>query len=298
MWLLAWLVWASTAPRALAQAAPSDEPPGVIEGRRLANFVHDEMNVALVELQTPRFAIFTDWPRGEHRFLRTSLEQAYAGMARQFVPRGQDNVFEGKLPVFMFERRETFTRFASEVDELPVADSAAGYYADFGNGRGHLVMWRPDPQSHGGDVEAARRAWARTLVHEFAHAFLARWKGHRPLPRWVNEGIAELVSEQRFATQNYLDRARWIAASDWDLAPLFDDDAYPPGEAYPALMTMTLMLAEADPRRFVQMLESMKAGEPPEAALSASFGLDYGGLLARWKEWVAARASLQNPHAR
>ena len=44
----------------------------------------------------------------------------------------------------------------------------------------------------------AQREWGRTLLHEFVHAYLNRYRTNGRIPRWLNEGIAEYICSFQF----------------------------------------------------------------------------------------------------
>lgn len=273
--------------RKFVPATPQEHELAITLARRRAAEVQEQLALKLVELQTDHFILFTDWDRREFRFLRENLEEAYALVSRQFDLSPRDNLFVGKLPVFMFAGHADFLRFAREVDRFDATDSVQGYYRSTGRGFGHLAMTKPDARLTGGDLRQAELQWAYVLTHEFVHAFVARYRSNAAIPRWLNEGVAELIAQDRFKRPGVRAWARRMATSHADLDRLFDDEFMPGGEYYPVMMTLVEMLVREDRQKFIAFFNACKDGEAPEAALQRIFAVDYAGLLRNWRRYVS-----------
>src|SRR5207253_5216061 len=190
------------------------------------------------ELGTPHFLIFTDWPgSGAQDFLRTNLECAYGVVSRQFDIPTSENLFIGKLPVYMFNRYEDFKKFAQEYDELNENDAVQGYFAGRDDGGGHLAMWKPSP-SRSSVPSDAEKQWAYTLTHEFTHAFVARYRSNRAIPTWLNEGIAEVIASSQFPRPEVRRRVKDYALSNEPIDSIFEEDGFKGGGAYPVMRTL------------------------------------------------------------
>lgn len=278
----------ATRPAAYPSVTEAQAKAAVDRARERARLAESALNVSLVEVQTDHFLIFTDWPAGDHAFLRRNLEAANTAVSRQFGVAPRENVFVGRLPVYMFAGKEDFLKFAMQIDEAGIPESALGYYTASSDGLGHMAMWQPDVAAEGGNLKAAQVKWARTLTHEFTHAFVHRYRGTRAIPRWLNEGIAEVIAHAQFPPEagNRRTLTRLFAAEGRDLSNLFDDEVMPGGEYYPVLQSMTQMLIARDRRRFVAMIDAIKGGAPAEEALRANFGLDYAALVTDWRRYA------------
>src|SRR5439155_907107 len=88
----------------------------------------------------------------------------YAVVSRQFDIPTSENIFIGKLPVYMFNRFADFKKFAQEDDDLNLHDAVHGDFAGRDDGGGHLAMRKPtpsrngrpsDPEEEGADPESA-----------------------------------------------------------------------------------------------------------------------------------------------
>jgi hypothetical protein len=267
------------------KSTPEDDARAIAAYQAKAAEVARQLNVKWTELQTPHFIIFTDWDPREHKFLERNLEAAYAAVSRQFDVPVKENIFVGKLPVFMFNRRTDFSRFAKEVDQIFVTGEIAGYYAGRDDGTGHMAMWKPDIDAAGGNLRDAEVRWAYVLVHEFTHAFIARYRTNARIPRWLNEGLAEVIASSEFPRPQARQFARRAATAYW-IDQVFDDEILPGGHAYPVMMTMVEMLIREDRRKFIRMFNDVKDGLDPEDALRKHYGVGYTGLVEAWRKYA------------
>lgn len=244
------------------------------------------LGIRMREVTTPHFLIFTDWEPVDDAWLAEQLEGAYALLCREFnVPPNQP-VFVGRLPVYMFHDHATMLRYARTMDSFPtIRPSVAGYFSGRSDGLGKLVMSKPQASDRVG-LPLARQMWARTLTHEFVHAFLARYRGNGFLPRWMNEGLAEMLAETIMPRPNALATARAAARSQQSIADIFDDAQMPEGEMYPVMMTLVIAMYREDPARFVRMVDRVKSGENCERVVQELYNVDYAGLEEAWRAYM------------
>jgi hypothetical protein len=142
--------------------------------------------------------------------------------------------------------------------------------------------------------------WAMVLTHEFTHAFVARYRTSRRVPRWLNEGIAEVVGhsvgvfpgnedEQMRAFRKKKNEtygiAKLVAAEVSSVQDLFDEHNMPLGIAYPVMESMVDTLVQHEPRdgAFVDYFNALKDGMEPEEALKKYFGVGYVGFEKAWR---------------
>jgi hypothetical protein len=245
-----------------------------------------QVGVRMRIVKTPHFLIFTDWDPVDDAWLARQLEGAFQMLCREFHVTQDQDVFVGRLPVYMFNTHAGMLRYAIEIDGFETDQvGVAGYYASNNRGIGKLVMSKPRATDAIG-LDLARRAWARTLTHEFVHAFLARYRGNRFLPRWLNEGLAEMLAETIHPRPGALRTARRVAAEGESIAFIFDDANMPGAEMYPVMMTLTNALYREDPAKFVSMVDRIKAGEETEALLKELYDVDYPGLERAWRAYM------------
>ncbi len=264
-------------------------PEAAAEAERLAEVealdASKQLNLRLRQVYTPHFVIYTDWDPIDDAWLTARLEDAYALLAREFHVAEDDTVFVGRMPVYMFHSSKDMIAYAREFDRFEASDTVAGYHTSRPGGLNKLVMSKPSATNQVG-LQQARIRWARTLTHEFVHAFLARYRGERHIPRWMNEGLAEMLAENVMQRPNAIETARQFARSNDNLERLFDDSYMPGAELYPVMYTMTAALYHEDPARFVQMVDRIKAGEETEALLQELYGVNYEGLVQAWRNYL------------
>jgi hypothetical protein len=268
-------------------ATEAEHAASMSRARSIKGEVAELLQIEFAEIETDHFLIFTDWNTDQHAFLRDNCETAYRLVAKQFKLSPKDNIFVGKLPVFMFERQSDFLKFARDYDEAPFALNVAGYYSGRSDGIGHLVMWKPRPTVTGnaGHRDAERR-WANTLVHEFCHAFVARYRSNGRIPRWVNEGIAEYIAQSHLPEHGYFAPAREAALLKRDISYVFDDENIPGWQFYPVMMSLIDLLVKEKPDAFLPFFNDLKDGLSGELALRKHYGIGYADLEMHWREYA------------
>lgn len=271
-------------------ATPEEAAAAMQRVRDQEEKISSKLKLTFVSFETDHFIVFTDWDSREHNFLKKNLEQAYKVVSRQFDMSVKENVFVGKLPVYMFTHYGDFSRFASTVDNFTTNRSVAGYFRGMPDGAGHMAMWKPDASMTGSNnIKDAERLWGYVLVHEFTHAFLSRYRTNEVIPRWLNEGIAEVVAASVFPYPDRYRIAKLMAHQSPDLMPLFDDEVMPPGIYYPVMQTMVESLVETDRKKFLAMIDDIKDGVDPEDAMRKHFKTNYAGFSEAWRAWAKKR---------
>lgn len=257
-----------------------------VETQRSASSAAKALELRLRTFRTSHFQVFTDWDPAKDRRLAEELEAAHARLCHEFgVPPGEQ-YFDEPLPVYMFDSHLTFLRYARQIDGFEQARATvAGYYTGNRRGEGKIVMSSPRDGSLIG-YDLAEKQWRRTLTHEFSHAFLARYHGGTFLPRWLEEGLAEMIAEKVHRRPGAIDRARQRARSGQSIASLFAPDAAPTAKDYPVMMSLVVGLYQEDPRRFRQFVRRLKAGEGEVELLRELYGVDHAGLEKAWRGYM------------
>lgn len=248
----------------------------------------DELHLNGAIFETRHFIIWSDWDAREIDFLKENLEGAYAAVSRQFDLPVSDNIFVGKLPIYMFNSRDSFQQFGVKFDSVPNARDYAGYYRGRTDGSGHMAMWKPDPKMTYGSIPLAKRVWAYTLTHEFTHAFIARYISNAQIPVWLNEGVAEVIASETFPHLYSVKQARDRALSNDDISAIFTDRR-PSGEWYPVMHTLTETLILKSRRSFIDLFMDLKNGKTEEEALHDRYGWDHETLTKYWRKYMAQR---------
>lgn len=274
-------------PQAFLPATPEEQAAALDRARKMQREVSENLSIDLIELSSDHFIIFTDWDKREHAWLIEQCESAYRLVAKQFNLSPKDNIFVGKLPMFMFSRQTDFIRYANEYDGVPAGENVAGYFSGRTDGLGHMAMWKPRPDTSGEAAQReAERRWGRVLVHEFVHAFVARYRTNGFIPRWLNEGLAEYIAHGVIPENNYFQIPREVAFAERDISILFDSNFMPGGGYYPVMMSMVKLLIEGKPKAFLPYFNDIKDGMDPEEALRKHYGVGHVDFEIGWREWA------------
>jgi len=266
------------------KSTPEQDAKAIADAQARATKTADLLHLKFTEIQTTHFIIFTDWDPREYGFLKTNVEGAYSAVARQFEMSPKDNIFVGKLPIYMLVRRNDFFNFASKIDKFEPSKDLAGYCMSRTDGFSHMAMSKPDPAWSDGSIPQAEKIWAYTLTHEFTHAFVARYRTNRFIPRWLNEGLAEVVANGQFPRAGAREFARMMAKG--SVKKIFDDSVMPSGTMYPVMMTMTEALIHENPKKFLKYFNEIKDGANPEECLKSNYHVDYDGLEDAWRKYI------------
>ena len=265
-------------------ATPAEHAAAIARARVAAKVLAEQYDMKVREIETDHFLIFTDWDEREFDFLKRNVELAYAVVARQFRLNPKDTIFVGKLPIYMFASKGAFMKFGTDVDNIPMSRFIGGYYSGEEDGNGHMAMPKPDIKN--GNVAEAERMWGYILVHEFTHAFVARYRTNRRVPTWINEGLAEVIASEAFPDKNRGRDARWAARYEDSLASIFDDDLPKSAYQYPIMQTLVELLLDENPRAFLNMFNAIKDGTEPKEALAKFYRTDYVELEVTWRKAV------------
>lgn len=270
-------------------STPQQDEAAINVARRRTTDVENRLGIKLSEFQTPHFIVFTDWDPREYHFLETNLEAAYHAVAKVFDYDPEQNIFEGKLAIYMFARQDDFVRFGKTFSGMAeVPDRMAGYFAWHGQII-YMAMWKPDMSEPGVTKRVAELKWAYVLAHEFVHAFTYRYKTNVTPPLWVNEGLAETVAMDMFPMMSDYSHARRMAASTPSLLPMFSDPALQRDFSYyPVHRTLIETLITRDRKAFIAWFNDIKYGMDAEEALKKHFTWDYPTLERMWRRYVAA----------
>jgi len=139
----------------------------------------------------------------------------------------------------------------------------------------------------------ARHDLGEVFRHELAHVALHDAVDGRPVPRWLNEGLAVFASGEGSITRL---QTLWTATVANELMPLsrlertFPTDAVGVSVAYAqAADVVRFLIRREDQQRFVTMLERIRKGQEFDSALKDSYGLDLATLEFEWREDVSRR---------
>lgn len=269
------------------KVTPEEHAKAIAEAREAADVIAKELKFSFTTIETAHFLVVTDWPQHEHQYLTDLCEEAYKLVSKEFDIPVQQNVFVGKLPIFMLASQEGFARFAHGVDGFPkpVSPNLAGYFAKHDDNSGHMAMYRPDRDPEENDPKGM---FAFTLVHEFCHAFVARYRTNQHVPRWLNEGVAEYIAYKKYPRKIAYPFALHMAGQRFTFTDLFDDNKMPGGDMYPVMQTMVEALIKENPRGFIRMFNDIKDGVEPQVAMQKVYKATYADFEPAWRRYAKA----------
>ncbi len=241
------------------------------------------------KIETAHFVIYSAWSKADDATLVKIYTKLYPLICKQYRMDPREHVWVGKLPVFAFWDIRRFSQFSRTVCGFD-ARGAGG----FSSKRGDLNFIVLGPVLRSGMSRAAAKKWfSQLLSHETSHAFLSRYRSTRPIPSWLNEGMAEIVAEalspggagakKMLAAHAAVKRGMRLKSS------FFVKRVEMTSVAYGSAQSLARFLTKKNAKGFLQLLERLKQGTPMETALKAIYGLDYDGLLAEWHKSIAGK---------
>lgn len=183
--------------------------------------------------------------------LRDYLEEEYSALCDrfQFVP-------TAPLVVILYPSREFH-----EVTQEPA--SVLGLF----DGKIRIPL---------GGVKSLSPPLRAVLVHELTHAFVFGKSGGN-CPRWLQEGLAQLMEGRAIAASDERALARDLAAT--------QGRSWYDGFSYVSSLSFTRYLADQYPFQiFLEALDRMKSGDSAEAALKESTREDFDQLQKGWAD--------------
>lgn len=270
----------------------SDRRDEVLEVyRRFGEKVREVLGKSVQLVESEHFLVWTDWERMHHDRLTAWCEAMYDALVEQFGLDLDEPVFPAKCPVFAFQSKRHFQRFAQEFDGYAGVD-ALGYTRSIqASGHVHVALLR-----QGRSPEDFDR-FSCTLVHEGTHAFLHRLYASRLIPHWVNEGLAEMVAEGVLgdrcpAGENAALLARQFVRYDWPLGDWLRSAGPIEVHQYPLAHSVVLFLHRRGRDRFNGFVQALKQGETLSVALAKTYdGLTLDTLEQRWRVWITGEVS-------
>ena len=135
-----------------------------------------------------------------------------------------------------------------------------------------------------------RSRFYEVLVHETTHAFVGRYLTNRPLPRWLNEGLAEYMSAklvpQSVAEKRYTKATKKVLREKKDVAYIIEEVGLNELD-YGVAQSLVRFLIARDRKDFIRFGKLIKKGTEEQQAMEESFGLSQSQLLTRWRNSAA-----------
>lgn len=229
-------------------------------------------------IETDHFLIFSAWSRGNDKALRDICEKMYRAMCKQFDIPPAENIWAGKCPIYIFWETRHYEQFTTKVDERRMS-AAAGYTAQRG-AFAYIVMNRCE----------TRTRFYEVLVHEATHAFLARYRTNRTVPRWLNEGLAEYMAAELVpgcsAEEKYLSATRTAVRENRNVSSVFKTVEMNNFD-YGIVQSIVRFLIARDRKAFIKLIRLIKDGKPEAAALHEAYKLTHAAMLTEWRAAAA-----------
>ena len=226
-------------------------------------------------VETKHFLIFSAWDRSNDKPLAEISERLYQALCRQFDIPATENLWVGKCPIYVFWEQENFSRFTVEVDETNKTESG-GYQVQTSEGFCYIVM----------NAVRDKTRFYEVLVHETTHAFVGRYQTNKPIPRWVNEGLAEYMAATMVpgcsAAMRYVETTKQAVMLKQDVSHVFSEmgaNAFDYGIA----QSLVRFMIARNRKGFVKFITLIKEGAEEKDALKETFHLTHGELLAAWR---------------
>jgi hypothetical protein len=237
---------------------------------------------AVVMTQTHEFIVASDIPAAQLAPFTAKLDAMHDFLCDLYgIPRGEP-VWKGKCLVVAFLREEDFAAFEARFMQVE-ARGAHGLCHQRSDGRVVMACHRGTESS----------AFAHMLVHETSHGFNHRWLSPRPLPNWLNEGIAEWVGTQVVPHCRQVPlkeaRAAEFMKSGGTVGPGFFSDGpdhHIEAVQYGIASSLVRMLVARDRKKFGSFVQGIKEGLSVEDSLKASYGGTLAELLATYGRMV------------
>ena len=233
----------------------------------------------LHQVETEHFLIFSPWNKSGDRKLAQVCEKMYKTMCKQFDIPVKENIWVGKCPIFVFDRKEDFEKFCTDVAKRG-NPKAGGWCAYDSTGFVFIAMNR----------SRNRTRFYEVLVHEATHGFVWRYLAHRNIPSWVNEGLAEYMAATLVpkcgAARNYKPATKEAVRKKKDISHIFKEirlELYDYGIA----QSLVRFLIAKDRKAFVRFITLMKQGKSEADALKETFDMTRAQLKKAWRKKVS-----------
>jgi hypothetical protein len=254
------------------------------------------------EFESP-LLIYTDWPENEPPALHRQLARTYASIVKRLGGATGQNVFRGALLVLAVKDRKSFDDLAGDM-ELPGRDpDDLGTFIGRSDGLVLAVVCRPSLPEDVKATTSARRdlqhRWSASCARVVSAAVVFRMyapldaesRGDRKADDapWLERGLSvmiqhDLVPPRPVELQYLRDLAN--VRTEFDLNRLFEQELPHSALVDAATANLVRMLNESNPRGPSTMLRRVREGASGEAALRATYRVDYEQLVERWRKYL------------
>jgi hypothetical protein len=290
---------------------------GEAEGQARAAALSAALATPVAHLWAPHVDVFHEIAPADAQAVLDAAERAHAAVVSLLAPGETEPLRDQRVQVLLFDKATPYARFAEHFAKEQGIHAMPGFEAWAKTSSRQKSFWWTDPVAVTAHTlfPNPAKVLASGVVHNLAlvllnrHRFAYRWNS-----TWLQEGFAYHVE---LATLGYSDSytvgrggaevgdpAPWQDAKAWRGALR---EALGAGKTapMPRLAEATLdrvglvelvkawsvvdLLVALDRAKFKAFVDGTKArGKSEEDALREAYGLDYEGLEARWRAYVAA----------
>lgn len=236
-------------------------------------------------VETKHFLIYNAGDPSDDGPFGAVAEKMYDALCKQFDVPADQNIFAGKLPIFIFSNNhDQFIKFADLIDEANLPDNVGGYARNDGRSYCDLVLG-----------PAKTKDWfLELLVHEGTHAFVFRYLSNRRIPRWTNEGLAELmagtlVGDKTVAASRVRESTKQAVHDKAD--PTKSLLLMGSGYDYGIAQSFVQFLIAKDRKAFIKFITLLKDGKTEAEALKEAYNWTSEEMVRAWA--VAATAAMR-----
>jgi hypothetical protein len=238
-------------------------------------------------VETEHFLIFSAWNVSHDVYLGSLCEQMHQKLLQQFSLSSATSVYVGKCPIYLFWEPAHYARFIADVDHSQELDAnmsrADGYHANRGD-FSYVVI--NGVSAFGANQEQAKLKFFHVLVHEGTHAFLHRYVSPRPMPLWVEEGLADFIAAtlvpQSAVNRDYLTAIRGALHSPEKVRQVLEKKADLTPSEYGLAQSLVRFLVAQDPQAVIRFVQLLKRGADQKAALQSVYRTSEAQLVQGW----------------
>lgn len=280
---------AEAARAATEPALPEFDQAAIVRSQRQRlDRIKQELRLVMVASESDNFLLFSDLNTPVRHAILQWMEALRTDLADDLGIGLGERLWDGKCLVLVFSQQWHLAEFARRFDDHYV-QRPRGYFVLEGRQADgprlvHIASYQP--------LEGGNRRLREVLIHETTHAIVELYDRVAPLPLWVHEGLAEMMTV-RADPELRPEKQAWafrLAAADpyVSIAALFDSRFSAANvPAYSASMGLVECLHDITPGGVLRFVELMKEGVAPEAALASAYrGMDYAELERRWRRFV------------
>lgn len=240
--------------------------------KKFAENAQSSLETPLKLYESAYFLLYTDMGAGEAKMWNQLLAKMYDRLLEQFNLPKKTNVWHGKAAVFIFQNRDDFKRYETEIENFPDGGNALGACHTLRRGDVRIAFYRqPDTNK-----------FATILVHESVHGFLHRYLTPTPIPTWLNEGLAEwmavALTPEKEWRQMRIDTARQYLSIHHNTGGM-TTTWKSTGAHYGIAYTLTDYLIAQNRKGYVALIRAIKNDKPWEAALEEDYGAGFEKIL-------------------